>query len=234
MLITYKIHLIRHGLTQGNIEGRYIGVTDIPVCEEGFARLRELTEQYEYPTVGRVYTSPLLRCRQTAQVIYPDMPQQVVDDLIECNFGVFENMRVGEVKDDPRFLQWIEGGPDACPPGGGESANMIAARIERGLSTIFADMTRQKIDSAAVVTHGGVMMNLLKAFAFPRKKEYDWVVPNGQGYTIMMSAQMWMRDHAFEAIGYLPYGLSPMPDDFTNQNASALEEARQKAGVKDA
>ncbi|MBQ7958937.1 MAG: histidine phosphatase family protein, partial [Oscillospiraceae bacterium] len=38
---TYKIHLIRHGLTQGNFQAKYIGQkTDLPLCEEGIEGLK--------------------------------------------------------------------------------------------------------------------------------------------------------------------------------------------------
>ena len=58
----FKLHLIRHGLTSANLEGRYIGSgTDLPLCEEGRAGLLELKQQFEYPQVGLVFTSPLLR-----------------------------------------------------------------------------------------------------------------------------------------------------------------------------
>ena len=39
---TYQIHLIRHAVTKGNLEGRYIGHTDESVCEEGMAQLDEM------------------------------------------------------------------------------------------------------------------------------------------------------------------------------------------------
>ena len=40
---TFKLHLIRHGLTAGNLDGRYIGGgTDLPLCSEGRAQLAEL------------------------------------------------------------------------------------------------------------------------------------------------------------------------------------------------
>ena len=33
---TFKLHLIRHGVTAGNLQGLYIGSgTDIPLCDEG-------------------------------------------------------------------------------------------------------------------------------------------------------------------------------------------------------
>ena len=42
---TFKLHLIRHGMTAGNLQGLYIGSgTDIPLCDEGRAQLKELKE----------------------------------------------------------------------------------------------------------------------------------------------------------------------------------------------
>ena len=61
-----KIILIRHGKTAGNIKGRYIGKTDEPLCEEGINEIRENT----YPKADFVISSPMLRCRQTAEIIY--------------------------------------------------------------------------------------------------------------------------------------------------------------------
>ena len=50
----YKLHLIRHGLTQGNLDGRYIGSgTDLPLCAEGRAQLEELKAKFQYPDVPR-------------------------------------------------------------------------------------------------------------------------------------------------------------------------------------
>ena len=50
---TFKLHLIRHGMTAGNLQGLYIGSgTDIPLCDEGRAQLNELKERFEYPQVG--------------------------------------------------------------------------------------------------------------------------------------------------------------------------------------
>ena len=63
----YKLHLIRHGLTAGNLDGRYIGSgTDLPLCDEGRAQLAELKGQCPYPQVPLVFTSPLRRATETA------------------------------------------------------------------------------------------------------------------------------------------------------------------------
>ena len=43
---TYQIHLIRHAVTKGNLEGKYIGHTDESVCEEGMAQLKDIMKNY--------------------------------------------------------------------------------------------------------------------------------------------------------------------------------------------
>lgn len=46
---TYKIHLIRHGQTEANAKGLYIGMTDLPLSPEGLAELLTLKREYTYP-----------------------------------------------------------------------------------------------------------------------------------------------------------------------------------------
>ena len=58
---TFKLHLIRHGITAGNLQGLYIGSgTDLPLCDEGRAQLADLKERFDYPQVDTVFSSPLL------------------------------------------------------------------------------------------------------------------------------------------------------------------------------
>ena len=82
-MITYKLFMIRHGLTEANFDGRYIGSTDLPLCREGREGLKKLVKTREYPGVGRVYSPPLLRCTETAGIIYPEQKPVLVDKLRE-------------------------------------------------------------------------------------------------------------------------------------------------------
>ena len=90
---TFKLHLIRHGITAGNLQGLYIGSgTDIPLCDEGRAQLADLKERFEYPQVDTVFSSPLMRAVETANILFPNATHQFsVHDLREAGFGVFEN-----------------------------------------------------------------------------------------------------------------------------------------------
>ena len=88
----YRIYMIRHGITQGNLDGRYIGTTDLPLCEEGEEAISSLKALDIYPRVQKVYSSPLKRCLQTADIIYPDRLLKRIDNISECDFGDYEGM----------------------------------------------------------------------------------------------------------------------------------------------
>ena len=168
-MITYKLHLIRHGQTEGNQKGLFVGRTDMPVSEEGFDELSRLRDTYEYPRVGAVYTSPLRRCIQTAEFLYPNNMLTVVDDLQEMDFGEFEGKSVAELEDNEDFGRWLADSAHNAPPGG-ETGLQMAERLMKALSEIFAHMMQNRITSAAVVTHGGVIMTLLTAFGYPKRE----------------------------------------------------------------
>ena len=67
------IFFIRHGATEGNLRRRYIGRTDEPLCEAGIAQVKAL--QKRGISVDRLFVSPMLRTRQTADILFPKMPR---------------------------------------------------------------------------------------------------------------------------------------------------------------
>ena len=72
----YKLHLIRHGLTAGNLQGLYIGSgSDLPLCDEGRAQLKTLKKDFDYPVVPLVFTSPMKRATETAEILFPGVRQ---------------------------------------------------------------------------------------------------------------------------------------------------------------
>lgn len=209
---TYKIHFIRHGQTQGNIEGRYIGRTNLPVCPEGFAEMAQLRDRFDYPEIDVLYSSPLLRCRQTAAFLYPDYSMTVVEDLQEMDFGDFEGKTVADLKLDPDFSAWMKNAQTLAPPGG-ETGLAFAERLQSGLNQVFADMIKNDYSSAAVLCHGGVIMTLLAAFGLPQEQMGRWVTENATGYTVVMTPQLWMRDEKFEITGLIPEALFQLEEE---------------------
>ena len=80
---SYYIQLIRNGLTEGNVSGKYVGHIDEPLSSEGIAQIEQMKNDYKYPPVDAVFASPLSRCTQTAKIIYPNCEPIVINGLIE-------------------------------------------------------------------------------------------------------------------------------------------------------
>ena len=93
----YRISVIRHGLTDANEMGIYIGKTDMPLSSKGAADLASKMDEFDYPSVHRVYTSPLLRCRETADILFPETEIVPVDEFRELDLGEFEGKTVEEL-----------------------------------------------------------------------------------------------------------------------------------------
>lgn len=199
---TYTIHLIRHGMTEGNRNGQYIGVTDMPLSTNGIKELEVLREAAAYPVVQAAYVSPLLRCRQTLSILYPDAAPIVVEDLRECNFGVFEGRSAAQLAEDADYKAWTSG-RIAAPPGG-ESTEDFTRRVCGGFSQMVRHMMENGIREAAAVVHGGVIMSILSACALPQLPFFQWMSGNGRGYSVRITPSVYMRSGVVEVVGEIP------------------------------
>ena len=202
---TYQIHLIRHAVTKGSLEGRYIGHTDEPVCEEGFAQLKDIQENYgEYPEVDAVFSSPLKRCIETAKAIYPDKNPIILDDLREYDFGEFEGKTAEELQDDEDFAEWLSGtNPNKAAPFG-DSQVRFNYRICDCFEKIVDGVIKAGVKNTAVITHGGVIMSLMQTYALPEAAMHEWLTPSCCGYTLRVDPSIWSRAMKVEAIAECP------------------------------
>ena len=202
----YKLHLIRHGLTAGNLQGLYIGSgSDLPLCDEGRAQLKTLKKDFDYPVVPLVFTSPMKRATETAEILFPGVRQIELDDLREMAFGKFEGRPVKELVHDEDFKKWITPGSGYLPEGA-EPTEQFHARCADSLLKLFEYMIRMDVTEAACVTHGGVIMSMLSQRAVPTRHPEQWMADPGCGYTVQTDVQLWMRDKLVEAIDIVPFG----------------------------
>ncbi len=203
---SYVIHLIRHGLTQANLNGAYAGVTDIPVCKQGEERLLNLKENYKYPTALEFYTSPMIRCKQTCDILYPGSNPKVINDLKEWNFGDWEGKSYKELMEtDERYRKWIENNRQSAVPNG-ESGEEFFKRICKSFEEIVYSLIKRGVTSAAVFTHGGVIMSILSTYSLEKSSFLDWIVDNGCGYSVRIMPSLWMRDKVLEVFQKIPEG----------------------------
>ncbi len=212
---TFKLHLIRHGITRGNLDGLYLGSgTDLPLCDEGRAQLAELKNRFIYPQVDTVFSSPLERAVETANILFPDAAHKYsVQDLREAGFGIYEGRPLKELVKDPDFSRWMDPAAGFTPKGAEPTAD-FHKRCADSLLKLFEYMIRSEVYEAACVTHGGVIMSMLSQRALPSRKPEQWMADPGCGYTLQTDAELWMRDGLVEAIDIVPAGYA---DTLTGQ-----------------
>lgn len=195
-----RIIIIRHGQTKGNLEKRYIGKRSQETLTTEAAEILKENER-NYPNAILLFTSPALRCQNTAKLIYPRLYHKriVVDELNEMDFGIFEGKNFEEMKNDAEYRSWVDGGCTGQIPGG-ESRDAFIGRTLAGFSKVVEKLEKQKVYGykvtevekftpeirgnemfdAAIVAHGGTIMAVLSALAGGDYFSYE--VKPGEGY----------------------------------------------------
>ena len=182
------VYLIRHGLTKSNRELRYLGRTDEPLSDEGRAGAEHAGR---FPAVRAVATSPMLRTRQTAGILFPGAELIVYDGFREMDFGDFEGRLPDELAGDADYLAWVSA-ECALPCPGGETAEGFLGRCEAALISAVRDACERGDDRLIVVTHGGVIMTLMQRYSGDAEKTFfDWYPKNCAGYRASLDASAW-------------------------------------------
>jgi broad specificity phosphatase PhoE len=154
-----NIVLMRHGRTDWNDAHRFQGRTDVPLNEKGLAQAEKTADRLAKWPVDVVYTSPMIRARQTAQAIAARHGQEpiVIEDLVEVDFGPWENQGFESIRDQyPDLMRKWTADPFFHGPEGAETWESIRARAERAVEIVL----REKGERVVVVSHGGTMRAL--------------------------------------------------------------------------
>lgn len=172
-----RIWLIRHGLTALGEEKRYQGVTDTPLCEAGRLALRP-DDRF-----ARVYHSPLLRARETAEVLFPRAEKISVPELREMDFGAFEGRGWWEMENDPAYRAWVDGGcVGRCPEG--ENRAGFSERVQTAFAALVERERAEGASDLVIVAHGGTQMASLSRWGHPKKDYFKWQTPCASGWLL--------------------------------------------------
>jgi broad specificity phosphatase PhoE len=149
--------LLRHGDTDWSLEKRIQGRTDRPLCESGMQKLEGLRLPREFGHY-RILSSPLLRCRQTAEALHLS---NIKEDprLAEMNWGQWEGQLIHDLRAElgPAMEANENRGLDFHPPGG-ETPRKVLARV----STLLSDIAGSG-QATLAISHKGVIRAVLAA-----------------------------------------------------------------------
>ena len=168
---------LRHGKTAGNLQRRYIGVTDEPLCPQG---KQELRQRALLPVPSALYISPMKRCVETAAILFPGVKPRLVPDCRECDFGELEGKNYAELNGSPAYQRFIDSMGMEIP--GGEGGEAFRERCCRGFLEVAGELIQTALPDAAIVCHGGTIMAIMERFERRKMGFYGYQVKNGRGY----------------------------------------------------
>ena len=155
MKTSAHICVSRHGETDWNIAGILQGWTDTLLNDLGRRQSHELAAAVGHCGLSRVYSSPLRRALETAEIICDNLgldPPVPHEGLKERNFGVIQGIPKAEL--DPAYLEQIVRRNPACYFDKGETMDRFARRVLDAIADIAADHCGERV---LVITHGWVM-----------------------------------------------------------------------------
>ena len=123
--------LVRHGETPWTVTGQHTGLTDLELTPAGAACAKALAASLYNFSFARVFTSPLKRARQTAELAGFGEVAAPEPDLCEWNHGDYEGLTTASIRAERSDWRLFEHG---CP--NGESPQMIGKRADRVVKKI--------------------------------------------------------------------------------------------------
>ena len=166
---------IRHCATRGNLEKRYIGRTDEPLCDVGIQQALRL-RNHNFPS-EHIFVSPMKRTLETAKLIFPERKYITEEDFRETDFGIFEGKSATELSENKEYRCWVD---SMClsPIPDGESVTDFKKRCITAFEKIIQALPENS--EVSFVVHGGVIMAVLEAFAENKSNFYDYHINNGE------------------------------------------------------
>jgi alpha-ribazole phosphatase len=177
-----EIFLVRHLEIPSYNKGLCVGQSDVPLTDEGMAKLEPFAESLLKYEPQIIITSDLQRCKMLADRLGQknNLPFEESIEWREVNFGRWENQEWDEIKktDPDRVKQWVEDYVNVAPPDG-ESFMMLFKRIGNQL----LELTSRKEERAMVITHSGAIRASL-CYVLGVKLEDAFSLEIGYGCTV--------------------------------------------------
>ena len=170
-----KLYLVRHGETEWNHLRKMQGQMDIPLNEYGIELAKKTAEGMKDIKFDRIFASPLVRAKKTAEYIAENSGVIVETDdrLKEINFGEGEGSDINEVKADTSHpLHNFFMHPEQFEPmNGGESFYEVQARGLEFLKDVVIPLEGEA-DHVAVVAHAAIIRSIMLSVVGRELKDF--------------------------------------------------------------
>ena len=149
------IYIIRHGQTELNYREVLQGRSNYPLNEVGIAQAKEAAKKLRDVSFDRVYSSPLTRAVETAQLLAPSALIVTDGRLIEMDYGPYEGMDLNSLT--PEVLSFFSDFINQPAPEGMEPLQRVVDRA----GSFLEDCCRSG-ENILISTHAIAMKGLLE------------------------------------------------------------------------
>lgn len=159
--MTTTVLLARHGQTESNVTGFFMGWSDEDINDLGYAQAHRLSSRLASLPIASIYTSPLKRaCNTALNLAKPHkLEPKVLDDLIEIRQGDWQGLHIDEISQKwPELWRQSRTDPSEVTLPNGESFQQVTERAVRAFEMIVADNQDKQ---ALMVTHDVVIRVLV-------------------------------------------------------------------------
>jgi broad specificity phosphatase PhoE len=167
-----KLVLIRHGLTDYNLNKRYSGFRDISLNKIGRAQAKEIKIKLKGLKIDKVFCSDLKRSWETTKIIFGHKGPTIVKNknLREINFGRWEGLNFKQILKKYSFIykKWLKD-PFSIDIPGGEGMIHFTNRIRKELKNIIKDNAHKTV---AIVGHSGSMRIILNTILEIKRNDF--------------------------------------------------------------
>jgi len=176
-----ELWLVRHGLTDANQEGRLQGQIDYPLNEEGRKQAFLLAERCQGTRFAFCLSSPLLRTRQTAQIIHEVAgcpPPLYTSLLLEYHWGIIQGMTKEQLKRCyPGLAARLDKDFHRTPIPGAEGLPRLFQRVKRFCQWLERLEQLQAPEKPVLVVSHGRFLHALMLVIFPCDFQQSWPFP---------------------------------------------------------
>lgn len=179
--------LIRHGSTTMNEEHRYLGKTDVALSEKGVCEIENILLRHDKFLADNnklsVFTGPMRRCKQTAELIFPGETAIEVPEWTEIDFGDFEGKTYEELASNEDYQRWIDSGGELPFPNGEDRESFIK-RSRLGFQRVVSAIKGGNNGCVYAVMHGGNIMAIMSSLC--GGNYFDYQVKPVCGYRLLL------------------------------------------------
>jgi alpha-ribazole phosphatase len=160
-----RLWLVRHGLTDWNVQQRFCGHSDISLTVRGQEQAQWIAEQLLKESISAIYTSDLMRARETAEIIAGQRTSavQIKESVAwrEMDFGEWEGLTYTQIVEQYKGHIKFFTDPEHHSPPNGESLSHMQQRVKDALSAIVQNDELLVAGDVVIVSHGGPLRILL-------------------------------------------------------------------------